>query len=143
VRVTDQGIGIPAHELKAIFNKFYRVKQVQLPWTTRRPMGTGLGLAICAGIVQAHGGRIWAESTPGKGSTFAFTLRFRPKLPCVPCPKSPMRRSVEPPVRRWNLWSLQLPLGLMRSRRVKPPQAPHPRLTRAQPLEPARLRTRR
>jgi two-component system, OmpR family, sensor histidine kinase KdpD len=75
VRVTDQGVGIPPGELKAIFGKFYRVQHVALPWASGRPpTGTGLGLAICAGIVQAHGGRIWAESEPGKGSTFVFTL---------------------------------------------------------------------
>jgi two-component system sensor histidine kinase KdpD len=84
VRVADQGIGIPASELQAIFDKFYRVQQVQLPWTKRRPAGTGLGLAISAGIVQAHGGRIWAESTPGEGSTFIFTLPIPPKaLACA------------------------------------------------------------
>ncbi|MGO8947621.1 MAG: ATP-binding protein [Ktedonobacterales bacterium] len=81
VRVADEGIGIAASELKAIFDKFYRVQQVRLPWASNRPpSGTGLGLAICAGIVAAHGGRIWAESQPGKGSTFIFTL---------PIPESP------------------------------------------------------
>lgn len=75
VRVTDAGIGIPANELDAIFDKFYRVQHVRLPWATERPpIGTGLGLAICRNIIQAHGGRIWAESRPGKGSTFIFTL---------------------------------------------------------------------
>jgi two-component system sensor histidine kinase KdpD len=75
VHVRDEGIGIPPHELDAIFGKFYRVQHVSLPWaTTRPPVGTGLGLAIAAAIVQAHGGRIWAESTPGAGSTFTFTL---------------------------------------------------------------------
>lgn len=75
VRVTDQGIGIPEHELHAIFDKFYRVQHVQLPWATfRPPAGTGLGLAICASIIEAHGGRIWVESKPGMGSSFIFTL---------------------------------------------------------------------
>lgn len=75
VRVSDQGIGIPAAELLAIFDKFYRVQQVRLPWTkTRPPAGTGLGLAICANIIHAHGGCIWAESEPGSGATFLFTL---------------------------------------------------------------------
>ncbi len=74
VRVTDQGIGIPANELQAIFDRFYRVQHVRLPWTNRPPIGTGLGLAICAGIIHAHGGRIWAESTLGQGATFIFTL---------------------------------------------------------------------
>jgi two-component system sensor histidine kinase KdpD len=75
VRVTDHGLGIPAGELRAIFGKFYRVHQVELPWAHERPpTGTGLGLAICDSIIRAHGGRIWAESEPGKGSTFIFTL---------------------------------------------------------------------
>lgn len=75
VRVSDQGIGIPASELEAIFDKFYRVQQVRLPWSKARPpTGTGLGLAICASIIHAHGGHIWAESQPGKGATFIFTL---------------------------------------------------------------------
>ena len=75
VRVSDQGIGIPPSELAAIFDKFYRVQQVRLPWAkTRPPTGTGLGLAICANIIHAHGGRIWAESQPGQGATFIFTL---------------------------------------------------------------------
>ncbi len=78
VRVSDQGIGIPAGELKAIFDKFYRVQQVRLPWAkVRPPTGTGLGLAICANIIHAHGGRIWAESQPGQGATFIFTLPIR------------------------------------------------------------------
>lgn len=75
VRVRDEGIGIPASELHTIFDKFYRVQHVHLPWATDRPpTGTGLGLAICDNIIRAHGGRIWAESTPGAGSTFIFRL---------------------------------------------------------------------
>ena len=90
VRVTDQGIGIAAHELKAIFDKFYRVQQVRLPWANNRPpSGTGLGLAICAGIIQAHGGRIWAESQPGKGSTFIFTLPIPEVIPPGDLPDVP------------------------------------------------------
>jgi two-component system sensor histidine kinase KdpD len=75
VRVSDQGIGIPHGELQAIFDKFYRVQHVELPWTKQRPpTGTGLGLAISAAIIREHGGRIWAESAPGEGATFIFTL---------------------------------------------------------------------
>jgi nitrogen-specific signal transduction histidine kinase len=69
VTVSDQGIGIPSGELEKIFEKFYRGTQKR-----RRPGGTGLGLAICKAIVLAHGGRIWAESENGRGSTFHFTL---------------------------------------------------------------------
>jgi PAS domain S-box-containing protein len=70
VRVSDQGIGIPAEELPKIFERFYRVENE----ITASVRGAGLGLAVCQGIVEAHGGRIWVESTQGAGSTFCFTL---------------------------------------------------------------------
>jgi signal transduction histidine kinase len=69
VSVSDQGIGIPTEELEKVFDKFYRGSQKR-----QRPGGTGLGLAICKSIVLAHGGRIWAESQMGSGSTFRLTL---------------------------------------------------------------------
>ncbi len=84
VRVTDQGIGIPPGELKLIFDKFYRVQHVELPWAKRPPTGTGLGLAISGAIIREHDGRIWAESTPGTGSTFVFTLPLAPEQPSAP-----------------------------------------------------------
>ncbi len=68
--VQDNGIGIPAADLPHLFDKFYRVQNE----STRGIKGTGLGLAITRSIVEAHHGRIWVESAPGKGSTFAFTL---------------------------------------------------------------------
>lgn len=68
--VSDEGQGIPAPELERVFDPFYRV---QGP-ATKRVGGSGLGLTICKGIVEAHGGRIWAESYPGKGTRFHFTL---------------------------------------------------------------------
>jgi two-component system sensor histidine kinase KdpD len=75
VDVSDQGIGIAASELEAIFEKFYRVPGERLPWANPRPSpGAGLGLAICRNILRAHHGRIWAESRPGEGSIFRFTL---------------------------------------------------------------------
>jgi two-component system sensor histidine kinase KdpD len=75
VRVIDHGIGIPINERRAIFDKFYRVQHVSLPWDPKHPpIGTGLGLAISASIVRAHAGNIWVESTPGNRSTFIFTL---------------------------------------------------------------------
>lgn len=96
VRVSDQGIGLPASELEAIFDKFYRVQQVRLPWSkTRPPTGTGLGLAICATIIHAHGGRIWAESQPGKGATFIFTL----PIPAG-SPEEELAALEEPPTRQ-------------------------------------------
>lgn len=66
--VEDDGIGIPYEYQKKIFDKFF---QVASPLNTG---GTGLGLAICKEIVRAHGGTIWVESEPGKGSTFYFTI---------------------------------------------------------------------
>ncbi|MCX7597150.1 MAG: PAS domain S-box protein, partial [Fischerella sp.] len=68
--VKDQGRGIPADKLENIFSKFQQVDASD----SRQKGGTGLGLAICRKIVQQHGGRIWAESILGKGSTFYFTL---------------------------------------------------------------------
>lgn len=67
VSVIDKGEGIPPTDLPRIFNKFYRG-----PGT--RPTGSGLGLYISRGLVEAHGGRLTAESELGKGSTFRFTL---------------------------------------------------------------------
>ncbi|MBI5028990.1 MAG: PAS domain S-box protein [Chloroflexi bacterium] len=70
VGVQDQGIGIPVDDLERIFERFYRVGNE----TTRRVGGVGLGLSVSRGIVEEHGGKIWAESSLGKGSTFYFTL---------------------------------------------------------------------
>ena len=69
-RVADQGRGIPEDKLKTIFKRFDQVDSSD----AREKGGTGLGLAICKSIVERHGGRIWAESEPGNGSTFVFTL---------------------------------------------------------------------
>jgi signal transduction histidine kinase len=70
VSVRDQGIGIPPDRAGRIFEKFYRVDNA----VTRAVGGTGLGLAISRELVEAHGGRMWVESTPGVGSTFTFSL---------------------------------------------------------------------
>ena len=74
-QVKDQGRGIPVDKLEAIFGRFQQVDVSD----SRCKGGTGLGLAICQSIVQQHGGRIWAESTVGEGSTFYFTLPVPPK----------------------------------------------------------------
>lgn len=69
VSVRDRGPGIPPDQLARVFDKFYRG---QTPGGA--PGGAGLGLAICKGIVEAHGGRIWAENCPDGGAAFVFTL---------------------------------------------------------------------
>jgi two-component system phosphate regulon sensor histidine kinase PhoR len=68
VSVKDTGVGIPAEDLPRIFERFYKADRA------RSGGGTGLGLAIARHILQGHGGRIWAESVEGKGSTFYFSL---------------------------------------------------------------------
>ena len=70
IGVTDRGIGIEPKHLAHLFDRFYQVDSAP----TRQVGGTGLGLSICKAIVEAHGGRIWAESQPGTGSSFYFTL---------------------------------------------------------------------
>jgi PAS domain S-box-containing protein len=68
--VQDEGIGIPFEDLERIFAPFYRVDDSD----RRIPGGIGLGLALVREMIKAHGGRVWAESTLGRGSTFYFTL---------------------------------------------------------------------
>lgn len=68
--VTDQGRGIPPSKLESIFGRFQQVDVSD----SRQKGGTGLGLAICKSIVKQHGGKIWAKSVLGEGSTFYFTL---------------------------------------------------------------------
>ncbi|MFQ5860219.1 MAG: ATP-binding protein [Dehalococcoidia bacterium] len=70
VSVKDHGDGIPTRELGRIFEPFYRGDGSR----RRGARGTGLGLAICRGIIESHGGKLWVESSPGKGSIFFFTL---------------------------------------------------------------------
>ena len=70
VQVIDSGVGIPADELPHIFERFYRVDVSR----SRSTGGAGLGLSIVRQLVAAHGGRVWAESVVGHGSTFSFAL---------------------------------------------------------------------
>jgi Na+/proline symporter/nitrogen-specific signal transduction histidine kinase len=72
VEVSDNGAGIHPEDLKIIFEEFRQARTM----SRGRPSGSGLGLAITRRIIEHHGGRIWAESEPGHGSTFAFTLPF-------------------------------------------------------------------
>lgn len=70
VSVTDDGIGIPARDLPRVFERFFQVET----HLTRHYGGMGLGLSVAKAMVELHGGRIWAESEEGKGSTFTFLL---------------------------------------------------------------------
>lgn len=70
VWIHDQGIGIASDAVPKLFTKFFRENNKE----THKISGTGLGLALVKRIITAHGGQIWVESAPGKGSTFFFTL---------------------------------------------------------------------
>jgi signal transduction histidine kinase len=70
VEVIDHGIGIPADHLPRVWEKFYQVKST----SALSFGGVGLGLAVVKKVVEAHGGRVWAQSEPGRGSTFGFSL---------------------------------------------------------------------
>jgi len=66
--VADTGCGIDAEGLRHVFERFWQAS------THARHLGAGLGLPVAKGIVEAHGGRMWVESEPGRGSTFYFTI---------------------------------------------------------------------
>jgi len=72
VSVADRGPGIPPADLERVFDKFYRVLHGQHP--SGYPMGSGLGLAVCKGLVEAHGGCIWAELREGGGLVMFVVL---------------------------------------------------------------------
>ena len=97
VSVSDEGRGIPAESLPHLFRKFSR------PGAEDQGGDTGLGLAVCQGIVEAHGGRIWAESDgPGRGARFTFTVPtveaagyVSPAIPVQPSSRSSRRQAAE------------------------------------------------
>ncbi len=71
--VSDEGIGIPKEKQQGLFEPFYRVDS----GLARQTQGVGLGLFLCKAIVEGHGGSLWLDSSPGKGSVFRFTLPIR------------------------------------------------------------------
>lgn len=77
VGVADTGEGIPPEKLHLVFERFQQLDDNP----DRRRQGSGLGLAICRELVEMHGGQIWVESTPGKGSDFKFTLPVNSSAP--------------------------------------------------------------
>ena len=81
VSVTDEGIGVSESDRDRLFERFSRLDSRLV----RQMKGTGLGLFICKSIVEAHGGRIWAEAAPGAGSRFSFSLprEQRAQLPAL------------------------------------------------------------
>ncbi|MGA3231737.1 cell wall metabolism sensor histidine kinase WalK [Lactiplantibacillus pentosus] len=74
ISISDQGLGIPRADLNHVFDRFFRVDKAR----SRAQGGTGLGLAISKEVVQMLGGRIWADSVEGKGSTFYISLPYEP-----------------------------------------------------------------
>ena len=96
ISVADTGAGIPPDELPHLFQEFYQIDRS----LQRRHAGAGLGLAISKHFVEAHDGRIWAESALGAGSTFTFTLPIPGQY--VPLSRLRTDRPLEPPVTKMH-----------------------------------------
>jgi two-component system sensor histidine kinase KdpD len=86
VEIADRGQGIPVGEEVRIFDKFYRAKPA-------REGGVGLGLTICRGIIEAHGGRIWAENRSGGGAVFRFAIPLSEEQPPVAAEQAERRQA--------------------------------------------------
>jgi two-component system sensor histidine kinase KdpD len=86
VEIADRGQGIPVGEEVRIFDKFYRAKPA-------REGGVGLGLTICRGIIEAHGGRIWAENRSGGGAVFRFAIPLSEEQPPVAAEQAERRHA--------------------------------------------------
>jgi heavy metal sensor kinase len=82
ITVSDSGPGIPAEVLPRVFERFVRVD----PSRSRGEGGSGLGLAICRDLVLAHGGRVWGQSEPGRGSSFSLAIPAADERTSVPEP---------------------------------------------------------
>ena len=137
VSVSDRGRGIPAESLPHLFRKYSRI-DIEEPGG-----GTGLGLAICQGIVEAHGGRIWAESDgPGLGARFTFTIPtveqagYASPVPSTPPPARSSRRRAEEQVRVLAVDDDPQALRLIRDALVKSDYTP---IVTADPEEALRL----
>ena len=74
ISIRDRGIGIAKEHLDKIFTQFYRISDNE-----NSTPGLGLGLYLCSEFIEAHHGKIWAESEPGKGTTIHITLPIKPK----------------------------------------------------------------
>jgi signal transduction histidine kinase/CheY-like chemotaxis protein len=95
IEVVDHGLGIPPEQIGKLFQKFARVRTED----HLKVSGTGLGLYICRLIVEGHGGQIWVESEPGKGSTFGMSLPIDARLaqrPLLPAEKETADSPTEP-----------------------------------------------
>jgi signal transduction histidine kinase len=83
ISIANRGPGIPSHELASVFERFVRLSGA----TRSGTRGSGLGLYIAKGLIEAHGGRIWAESVPGETTTFHFTIPLDgPSVPITDLP---------------------------------------------------------
>ncbi len=92
VSVEDRGVGIPPGELEMVFDKF-----IQSGRTKTGAGGTGLGLTICREIINAHGGRIWAENREGGGTSFRFEIPLRAKAAVPAAPAAPAAPALTEP----------------------------------------------